>query len=386
MDVFLRFHSNPLINPYTRRYGQSPSNAINNLPVGSEIANELLSIKRIIGPNSLAVMKLNGKIILMFGDYHYKTDECNTHKPGDKSIVEILDLFERYSPKVVDLFIEAYELVQGYQDEYKDKYSNIRLGEVKLPDTMLSEIIKQYWPCFGNDKTLCRYEKLRIHNMDFRRNPNPKYDLYPISSIFNIKNTKIAYLNLIIGLLYGDMDMVADSLNIIRNTQEYRASDIIHESNYTKVAKQYENIPKSRELREEIVNRFITGVYDIDISEKYKGLYTAIIEKYIMDIYALPRIIKSIYLYNDSGIIVVYGGYAHISDYTEILQKLYGAKIVTMTDNPDDSRIRIAGMITDVSDSEILNLVPKNSPIRSCIDISQSMMISIVNSLLPLLI
>ena len=219
--------------------------------------------------------------------------------------------------------------------------------------------------------------------MDFRRNPYYKYVLLDLPFV----NNKEAYLNLIVGLLYNNMDMVATALNTIKSTNQYTSDDLRRFSNYHRVAKQYENLPYSNELKEALINKYITGPYDYnyDLIRKHEKAYITEISGHIMDLYGLPRIVKAIYSYQDSGIIIVYGGFSHVAKYIDILQKIYGAQIIVQTDDPDDIRNHFIKITPPTEYQEIIKLIPSNAPMRSCIDISTNMMSIIVNALTPVL-
>ena len=152
---------------------QARTNIINNVRLqqnADTIIDELFKIRRIIGPNSFAVMELNEKIVLMFGDFHTQTLECSTRHPGDILLSDFFDLFGINSPVCTDLFIEGYNLDQGYAKQ-RNSYNESRLKNIDAPDIMLVNVLIKYWYCFGINKTLCNFGNLRIHNMDFRRNP-----------------------------------------------------------------------------------------------------------------------------------------------------------------------------------------------------------------------
>jgi hypothetical protein len=325
-------------------------------------------------------MELNGKILLMFGDYHDNTKECKIYRDGDKSISDIFDLFGKYSPVCSDLFIEGYSLVQGYNNRYNIYDVENPQKTMNIPDVMLGNILKKYWNCLGINKKQCHFGNLRIHNTDFRRNPNDKYNLFDLPFV----NNKHAYSNLIVGLLNGNMDSVAKSMNIIHGVDKYKFFDILSESNYLKVSKQYDNIPNSLELRHEFTRKYFDEIYNFSLMNKYSKIYLNRVRSYITDIYALPRIVKAIYSYNDSGIVMVYSGATHILRYRDILSKVYRAKIITKTDDPDDLRIAVERKASENDFNELLKILDENAPIRSCIEINANMMAIIINSLIPI--
>lgn len=151
MDPCQQFRSNPRINPHTGDpiyndlvsqcgepslyYQTTPIIPIPTRPIilakpiiqiptrpiipiiTRHIIQELTKMKRIIGPNSLSVMKLNGKLLLLFGDFHMNTRSCIIPRDGDISIIE------QNSPVCTDLLIEAFMLVQGYGEKYRKLYT-----------------------------------------------------------------------------------------------------------------------------------------------------------------------------------------------------------------------------------------------------------------------
>ncbi|CAH6419448.1 Hypothetical protein HVR_LOCUS635 [uncultured virus] len=344
------------------------------------ILRRLSNIKRIIGPNNLNITKLNNKLILLFGDFHTITDNCtqSTEQSTDISIIELFELFGQNSIVPVEIFVEGYKLIYGYQDDYKDFYNQMRSERMIFSNIgTLPNILTRYWYCFGNEDNYCNNLNMRIHNIDFRRNPKSKYDFMKLPLI----KDKNAYLNLIIGLLYGNMHLVAESLNIIYGCTEYNYHDLIRESNYYYIAEQYNNIPRSDELRRAIIQLFIDKEYSFQYEDKYAGIYIRSIIAYISIIYAIARIVRTIYENNEPGIIMVYAGHRHIDKYTKLLTSIYGANFITTSDGDEYFELARRTATDQYELEELKKILPENVIFSSCTNVDRSVLDTLIREL-----
>lgn len=94
----------------------------------------------------------------------------------------------------------------------------------------------------------------------------------------------------------------------------------IKESNYYKVAKQYDNIPLAEEVKQKIITNYYDNIYQYDYNNNtdYGSIY--------LDVYAIGRILRTIFSYNDNKIIIVYVGDRHIKNFISILTEIYNAQ------------------------------------------------------------
>ncbi len=345
------------------------------------LIDRLLSIKKINGPNSLTVMELNDKLIFLFGDFHGRSSECTINLEGNISIIDFFELFSKNSPVCSDLFIESLQFVQGNDIISTQEYYN-RSNDV-YSNTSLFDVITRYWSCFGVGKEECDVGNMRVHNIDFRRNISSQFSFLDIPYVEN----RDAYLNLLRGLLYWDIDLVTKSFNEINiNGEHLPVNSYIIENmtNYQRISKQYESIPNADLLKQEIIREFINGPYSFPLSKDSINTYLTAIGEWLMDIYGIGRILKSVYSYEDSKILMVYAGQNHIRKYERLLQTVYGAKIVFQ-----------AGLNYDVlnfyksrgiSEGEIINeyskMIDIRSSLKSCIDIDTFS--SVINYLIPI--
>lgn len=65
-------------------------------------------------------------------------------------------------------------MTQGYNEDIYVRQHHDQLG---IPDITIGNLIRRYWNCVGIDKTKCLSGNMRIHNIDFRRNPEKRFDL-----------------------------------------------------------------------------------------------------------------------------------------------------------------------------------------------------------------
>lgn len=294
------------------------------------ILNEERNYK-LFGPSILQILKLNGKLILLFGDQHNKFDDVDRSK---FTINYFTNLLIENIPACIDIFIEsAAPFVQNstnnliYSQENKPKNKPIW-------DSELIPVILNFWESLGNYKTPINTNYNRIHNIDIRKQINKKYNLINIP----VTQQYVVYYNLFVALLTGNMTLLAEMLNYLHETNIYNDEDIINESSLLKIHKQYEYLP----LKNKLMNVLIDDLnkyqltFDKDLLDKYILRFSKRIGARIMDLYALSRILKSIYVYNDSAIIIAYAGSGHTMYYAEKLIEVYNAELLyqSKNDNP----------------------------------------------------
>lgn len=240
-------------------------------------------------------------------------------------------MFREKSPVCVDLFIEGSYFVQGSEGYLtQTHYGRNIIDTINWPDTALSDVIKHYWSCFGIDKEECDIGNMRVHNIDFRRNTRLQFSFVDIPFVEN----KDAYLGLLTGLLYWNVDLIVKSFNEITvNSDHLPINSYVIENltNYQRISKQYENIPNAELLKQTIIQEFINGPYSFSLINGSEPSYLIAIGGWFMDIYGIARIVKSIYSYQDSRISMIYAGGNHIRNYINFLQKVYNAKIIYQT-------------------------------------------------------
>ncbi|QKF93512.1 hypothetical protein QKU48_gp0054 [Fadolivirus algeromassiliense] len=191
-----------------------------------------------------------------------------------------------------------------------------------------------------------------------------KFDIDKIKSKNNIKEIKIkkypiykkyldtlpSYEHILKGLLDGDMkkvsehlmrmnEMFKDTINqdILKAIQEDALKTI---SPYPKLAKQFSALPenikqicKSYLLKEynDWIKGLITTINQIKHIETKENIYkiNKILSKInfyygviIFDAYTIGRMMKSIYLYKDSSIIITYAGKSHTKGYSILFNEL----------------------------------------------------------------
>lgn len=144
---------------------------------------------------------------------------------------------------------------------------------------------------------------------------------------------------------------------------------------YGKISKQYDNIPLSAELKKIILRLFLVSLNNIkryivslldDIDNNLTGIYEGIEEllvhigKDFMDTYALPRIVKSIYNYEDSKMLIAYAGTYHIDTYIAALAEVYNAEIIYETEENRKTCVAVPNMDFGVDELERLAVNPSS--------------------------
>ena len=116
-----------------------------------------LSVRPVVGPVSMVVIKFEDKLFYLFGDIHWlDTERClkkNTPEFSIKIIEHILKL-----DKIVDFFYE-----QIHRKKFVKKYPTSHLGEISL----VAE------NCIYNNETSskpCFFKNIRFHQENVRRN------------------------------------------------------------------------------------------------------------------------------------------------------------------------------------------------------------------------
>lgn len=342
---------------------------------------ELLKRKtgnNLFGPDYLQILKLNGRLILLFGDNHEKIEDFDNSALNIKDL--ILGLIKNI-PACIDIFIEAAPyFVQGADN--RDMYTLESKDRFDIPDYGLTQVIGEFWESFGNYKNPQTTYFNRVHNINPRYQPNKKYDLgkLPVWTSYEV------YHNLILSLIIGDTYYMVDSLNYLFETDIYNAEDIKNESNLLKISKQYKDIPLKDKLIDEIIKDLDNHELSFDkkLLPKFRSMMSVRLAKKIMDVYALPRILKSIYVYDDSDIIIVYAGAAHTTYYTEKLLKIYDATLLYESEKNNDTynNYKSSGM-TDYEISQLINVDGyEGIPLRNHILLDENLINILINELL----
>lgn len=304
---------------------------------------------KLFGPSMVQILKLNGKLITLFGDHHRKVEDI---PEWSFNISEFIEFLIQYIPACFDIFLESGEaLVQGTEDIDVYKMANKSKYDLNYG---LPKVVGDYWESLGNYKKPDPTNFNRIHNINIRKQLDSKYNLQylPVTSDYDIYNY------LYIGLLNGEAKLIAYCLNYLFETDTYTEEKIINESNLLKISKQYKDIPYGNELKSVILDDLHKNelAFDKNLLTKFKGMMSVRLARKIVDIYALPRILKTIYVYDDSDIIIVYAGAAHTVYYAQKLVQ-YGAEVLYETNNEDGMYINYKNLgMTEYEISEMQNV------------------------------
>lgn len=375
---------------------------------GMEFIEKYKNFGQIIGPSSIVVYKINNKLIILFQDVHTEpSKECNAtcSKNGCEWIHEFLEQLFIKSPVCIDFFNETTNFLQMSKGRKENIQESKRitvvgyLGNIiKTVKSYANEIgliksTKKFADCLGPLKSGCEiYNKVRFHNIEFRRFENNVYNitsfqnegifrqglyyLYPINfelkkikDINYIKNINVKkydnykiYLdklslhkNILEALLDGDMKKVSENILLMNDSlKDTISSNILNAfsveklenvSPYKKLAKQFKPLPKQIQT---ICKTFLLERYDawiiplIDTINKIKdnnkqknlheinnnlitlNFYYGVI---LFDAYTIGRMLKSIYIYQDSSMIITYAGKSHTKGYSKLFAKMNDSKI-----------------------------------------------------------
>lgn len=346
----------------------------------------------ISGPHELSVLSLNNKLIFLFGDEHIPT-ESQCLNPFSQPISLFLDTFFRSSPVCIDLFLEADIFSNTPLYQHGNNY-NTKSKESTTALSPLSAVIAKYSECLGGNKQSCnQFGNVRFHNINFRTFPESAYNLVYVPQFF-ISNaiqkgdllaigsflSKISsYRSILISLIDGNLKQVSqlflslydsffDSSDNFQYRNYYAYNNLSRYSGYDRVGKQYKQLDNKEGLKSEIIAK-----YDDMINANYRDinfltqliynnandldqlgdiidtdrLFTIIaniivnIGSSIMDSYAMPRIIKTIYKYSDSRVLIVYAGSYHTNNYFQILNNLYNVDIIADIKSQNQTCINI---------------------------------------------
>jgi hypothetical protein len=319
---------------------------------------QLNQVTSIIGPYSLDVLKLNNKLIWLFGDVHIPNNpECNIE--GSMFLHDYLDLIFQKSPVCSDFFIEtgAFTFTPLF-DQLTEGESNISYYK-SSPKDELAFIILKYWDCLGPLKSECKYGNVRLHNIDIRINPYEKYTinqniiakhLQPLSfdQLYNFWEKKFLWVDILRAMMDGDLKTVSIlfqelyiDLPELRAAYEY--SNLVKYSNFDRISKQFKNIPRADDLKSYLLKSATEYISTAHIRENEYILYSiennlSHIASWFMDAYTLARMIKTIYLFPDSGLLFTYVGYYHTRVLLNALITVYSAQLITSSIAPNSEK------------------------------------------------
>ncbi len=349
-----------------------------------EWLNDIYKIRRITGPTSLRLLKLNGKLIFIFGDYHRPTPQQSITKTSS-SIMDYFDIIFTSHGICCDLYLETSGFTHVYNfDELRNNQQNIPIH--KSPphqQTDLNNVVDKYWDCLGPLKDNCP-SHVRLHNIEFRRSLETTDDLnYSLMHIYDgfgrglsdlirilrISNTRLGdelymFRNILDAMIDGDLVRVSNIyLELFRNfvviREKYTYDNIVRYSGFQKMHQQYKNLPPyiinriKNELLKDIdkvisvqprlsnnifkmgyrlvvdvapgADRIVAGSDDDGSEGSVLLLREQIlnIATIFNDAYTIGRMLKNIYSYSDSTALFLYAGEEHAKRVYDIYCKIY---------------------------------------------------------------
>ncbi|QKF94884.1 hypothetical protein QKU48_gp1426 [Fadolivirus algeromassiliense] len=414
--------------------------------------------KTILGPSNVYAYKVNNKLIIMFGDVHIEPIEiCKTVCEKNRStciwIDDLLDDIFLNTPICIDFFCETTILFQ-LEEKTKQKVEdllklNLEFAKIKENEKGLKRVLIKYSECFGPFKKLCKYPKLRFHNIEIRRHVDINYSIsnendniftytrnqlqrrlnyiketvkenVAIDSYYHlygqvskfygsyISNLHI-YLDLWKNLFHGDMNKFAENIKqlfgwvpIYKSNEQFYTTEALMKSPLMRFNKQIKNLPNYivesmydsfKIVFDEIIQGGIDIVKKVYILEVKKaddaGEYldmllhsiNILIVKFgvvIDDMYAYARLWKSILLYEDSSVMIIYAGDDHIRNYIRLLFEMKGQIVKEKFKGFMDPNTLKGNELTKIKISEIVER--KDTVSNACIDTDNNW-IKIMNEL-----
>jgi hypothetical protein len=334
----------------------------------------ILQIQTITGPYTLSVHKLNHKLIFMFGDHHIPTSQECINIPGAISLTDYLDQWFTQSGLCCELFLEVFHFL------FDSSFHPSMIPE-RFPREELSALIFKYNECLTPYKVNCGdFGNVRIHNIDARgRNqiffPDTMFEtqeLYQIRDTLQREEDPLTVQNLLVeqahlydrwkqtlidlfqSMLNGDLDHIVELIKMhfhhYESSEDITVDEIIENTPYYKVYKQFMNIPHSDELKQALI---------LHMNNNFPRNISRLAYAPFMDAYAMARLIKTIYQYIDSQVLFLYVGNDHKQIYDYLLTSIYNSKIM-------------------------INIPPNSPPMNTCIQLTPNERHLIVDALLDL--
>lgn len=306
---------------------------------------------------------------------------CNTDKNNCVWISDFLkDLFTN-APMCIDFFCETTIWLQIQEKSIVNKGRvEHTIKHIKINEKIkgLFKTKKEFMDCLSPIKKGCTvYKKTRFHNIEFRRFTLNAYDITTgIKNIFNLPvyyllpstinefpkpekleslidnkkydqvfgnflNNLSKYKNVLEALLNNDMESLSNTIDLIYSQfQEYNDNKkkfsnkiLKSESPYPKLSKQITALKPEYQtyLKEYILKRYntkiipyITSIYNtkkLHLLVEYLSEFYTDFAVLIFDTYAIARILKAIFNYDDSSLIITYAGAFHITQYEDFFRK-----------------------------------------------------------------
>lgn len=322
-------------------------------------------VDTLIGPSTVYAYRVNGKLVILFGDLHSET--CDETEHSEYLLNFLNDLFT-VSKKCIDFFIETVEFSKISKTLYPHPTAT---DELKVIAKTLSSRIKSYSKhtevsgihkvagafvkCYAQRRVKCpiKYSGVRFHNIDLRYvvtspfaahvamhhvfmipfaeiNPEPVLMEYYQALVAEGGYIKMFDM-LTSGVLYKMLPFY-DRVYAAFHPNKYFTKNFVitdlRESMYYLISKQLAALPET--LRESLV-AFMRKEFVLcndyllnDITETGHPRKVRMIKlmSCIMDVYTLARLLKTS-LYADSNVIVCYAGDAHTNRYARFLKEHY---------------------------------------------------------------
>lgn len=330
-----------------------------NIP---EFYQKYLNVDTILGGSYLYAYNVNGRLLIFFGDYHGVV--CNKKTAGRAEHLRtfLRDLFT-VSKSCVDFFLETTQFSKVskvmYQPENIDylRYMQAHhLSDTPEEDEEIEEVFHEFHECFSQER-VCKYDTTRFHNFEYRRllteqriKPlvfnkiftlaEKETDSKKLSAHYAALNVEGGYHKLLEMILTGKLEGVLPFYDRVLSvfhdvpgyfTKNFTVADL-HQSMYHLVHKQLMEVPVT--LRNQVMHFLRSEIAGTNADfMKKRGASVTSIKVILMDMYALPRLLKSLFTYSDSNIVVCYGGNAHLNRYAKFIEKVI--KVRPIANNND---------------------------------------------------
>lgn len=270
------------------------------------------------------------------------------------------------------MHIEAVLFSKVHRNLYTQKHTeyfqkrksahNIDIQHLQRKHYLLT-VEQQFYRCMRQDRAnACpEYPTTRFHNIEYRRVMVPKRLDY--LSIYNMQKTisempqhlpqVVAYKNNLIRvggfmplykcLMNGDLAGIINFFDDVYSVFYGGNPTKYHSDNFTvkDMQKLLYDLPHKQllalpiDIREKVISFLTTELLEEETEHmatlSHNKNYVDTIIAGMVDIYALPRIIKNVYNYTDSNIITAYAGDGHINRYAKFLETILGGVVISNT-------------------------------------------------------
>lgn len=295
------------------------------------IISELKNLN-IQGIERFCLIEIKDRLIFLTGEDHTILPKPCKGTLSSMNLVNFFSLFFENSPICCDFFLEQnvfLPLGSEGNKMYEKLYGNLE------KESNIDFLLSKYINCFQTyNKEKCReFGNVRMHNIEYRRQKaysGDKTENVYLSLEKDVLTKRTRYPSEY-QLIEGYKDILVFLLNnrvlsAIRRLYDLYGINVpvsseevyLTNTRYSKLSKQLYQLPEN--VKDDLIGFYdlFSGIY---ASREEKSDLSATLPVLIMDCYAIARILKTIYIYQDSGLLFVHAGSFHINHYIWFLTK-----------------------------------------------------------------